>query len=65
MWKTKENMMLAVIKNNSKQNHHTEQQTNWLIEQVEILQNKLDRQQRHEDFLLEELKKLGWFDNLF
>lgn len=65
MWRTKENMILAAIKHNVGKGYHSKEQTEWLIDQFEKLQDQLDRQQHHEDFLLSELKKLGWFDNLF
>lgn len=65
MWRTDENMILTVIKNNSERGYESKKQTDWLIKRVEKLQDELARQRKHEDYLLEELKKLGWFDNLF
>lgn len=65
MWRTEENMILAVIKSNSEKGYQSNKQTDWLIDRVEKLQDELMRQRKHEDYLLEELKKLGWPNNLF
>lgn len=64
-WRTKENMVLAVIKNNVSKEHNSTEQTKWLIANIEDLQDELSRQYKHEDYLLEELKKRGWPTDLF
>ncbi|WP_373894429.1 hypothetical protein [Virgibacillus sp. CBA3643] len=65
MWRTEENMILAVIKSNLEKGYNSKEQTEWLVDKVEELQDKLSRQYKHEDYLLNELDKRGYFDNLF
>lgn len=60
-----ENITISVIKRNFEKGDIPKEQIEWLIKHAERVEDELARQRKHEAFLLEELDKLGWFDNRF
>ncbi|GIO25382.1 hypothetical protein [Oceanobacillus sp. J11TS1] len=63
--RTEQNLMLAVIKRNLEKGYVTEDQTRWLVQELQKMQDQLERQINHEEYLLEELQKRGWPEGIF
>ncbi|WP_080875574.1 hypothetical protein [Oceanobacillus timonensis] len=63
--RTGQNLVLAVIERNLAKGYFSEKEINWLIKELKKTQEQLDRQIQHEEYLLEELKKRGWPEDIF
>jgi len=61
--KTTDFMRTAIIKRNFYNGFIDPEDVRWMIDKIDSLRDELAGQRRHEDFLLKELRKLGWFEN--
>ena len=61
--KTSDFMRMAVIKLNYRNGYIDLDDIEWMMDKIDRLHDELARQRNHETFLLNELNKLGWFEN--
>lgn len=56
-------MRIAVIKLNYRNGYIDLDDIEWMMDKIDRLHDELAKQRNHETFLLNELNKLGWFEN--
>lgn len=61
--KTSDFMRIAVIKLNYRNGYIDLDDIEWMMDKIDRLHDELAKQRNHETFLLNELNKLGWFEN--
>lgn len=61
--KTSDFMRMSVIKLNYRNGYIDLDDIEWMMDKIDRLHDELARQRNHETFLLNELNKLGWFEN--